>query len=196
MRSTFIYLFFISVLLHLAFFTFISLTIEKKSTPVIISWLDILSSSDLVSRKKEDEDNYKFCVNSTFTSWFSEIKNENYFFRKNSIVLFKDYFSSLNQLPLFLSIKAMQEKNEKFPKSLAYPEYFLLSLEKPTFLKKETLNLKYRITTDKRERILFFIPQILDNDLVLLYTNAHLRHNFLFLKKRNLFWTEIKVVIK
>jgi len=184
--------FFISLFLHLFFFVFVFPTIDKKSTPVIVSWLDILSSSDLVNKKKENGSSHKICT------WFSKVKSEDYFFKKNSIALFRSHFLSIYKFPLFLSIKAIPEKNKKFSKNLIHSGYFLLSLEKPTFLgkKEKVLNLKYRINTDKEERILFFVPQILDDDLMLLYTNAHLRHNFLFLKKRNLFWTKIKIVIK
>ncbi len=187
MKYTF---FFISLFLHLSFFVCVSPTIKKKSAPVIVSWLDVLSSSDLVSKKKEDKINHKIY------NWFSKVKSEDYFFKRNSIDLFRNYFFSIYKSLLFLSIKAMPEKNKKFSKDLTSPDYFLLFLEKPTFLEKGNLNLKYRISTDKEERILFFIPQILDEDLTLLYTNTHLRHNFLFLKKSNLFWTEIKVMIK
>lgn len=185
--------FFISLFLHLSFFVFIFPTIDKKSTPVIVSWLDVLSSSDLVSKKKENR-----IINHKIYTWFSKVKSEDYFFKKNSIALFRSYFLSIYKFPLFLSIKAVPEKNKKISKNLIHSKYFLLSLEKPTFLEKKEkiLNLKYRIDTDKEGRILFFVPQILDNDLMLLYTNVHLRHNFLFLKKRNLFWTKIKIVIK
>jgi len=186
------YIFFlISFLFHLSFFAFISPTIDKKSMPVIVSWLDILSSSDLVGKKKENR------INHGIYNWFSMAKSEDYFFKKNSVVLFRDYFSSICTPPLSLSMKkAIEEKNKKFFKKLNYPDYFLISLEKPTFLKEETLNLKYKINTDKEGKILFFIPQILDDDLILLYANTHLRHNFLFLKKKNLFWTEIKIIVK
>jgi len=184
--------FFISLLLHLSFFTFISPTIDKKSMPVIVSWLDILSSSDLIGKKKENKIN-----NHKIYNWFSMAKSENYFFKKNSVVLFRDYFSSICAPPLSLSMKkAIEEKDKKFSKKLNYPNYFLLFLKKPSFLEKENLNLKYKINTDKEGKILFFIPQVLNSDLMLLYANAHLRHNFLFLKKRNLFWTKIKIVIK
>ncbi|OQX79711.1 MAG: hypothetical protein B6D56_06545 [Candidatus Omnitrophica bacterium 4484_70.1] len=176
-------IFFVSLLLHLLFFFSIFPIIRKKNLPVVISWLDILASYDLYKKGENINVDKKWYV-------------KRYFFKEKCIKNALSFYLSDRLLPILLP---EQEEKEIFisSKKVKYKDAFLFFLKKPSFVERKKISVDYCLKVDEENRIIFFSPTFLiKDDLLNSYVNDNLIHNFLFLKKENLFWTKIKVVVK
>ena len=148
---------------------------------MVVSWLDILSPYDLC--KKKENVNEKEYI-------------EKYFFKEKDDKNFFSFHFSTQFLPILMPEQEEKETIVSF-KRIKHSDAFLFFLKKPSFVEEKKISVDYRLGLDGEDRIIFFSPAFLiKDDLLNSYIDDNLIHNFLFLKKDNLFWTKIKVVVK
>lgn len=172
----------ISFLFHGAIALFIQPVIEKKTTPVMVSWSDILATADLTYRPSSSK---RFS-----RDLFISYQSREYFlpFLENERIFFPEY----DRIPFTMRTQSFLKKDTRIPfefKKSIVPLLDLFEIQCPQLI--------YKTEVTSKGRILFATPLVLPlNSSLPLYIEEHLKESLIFLGKDNFYWTEIKVMIK
>ncbi|MCD6584021.1 MAG: hypothetical protein J7K71_04995 [Candidatus Omnitrophica bacterium] len=173
---------FISFILHLSIIIFTQPILEKKTMPIMVSWLDLLSSQDLLPLPSKTVNLPEYLI----PSFWERISLPS-FIRDKEIIL--SYFL---RKTIF-----REELEEKAPIA-----FYSISLQKNQLPILQLLKLSdfpffYDVDASPQGRMCLFTPLVLPADSSLhFYLRDFLRENFIFLKKNNFPWTKIEVVVK
>ncbi len=185
MRPKFLFLLglIISFALHIALFFLVKPLINAKATPVITSWLDILSLRDLTTadRKKQPLDNKLLLPPKDKNYFLSFLDKERIFVAADT----RDFYSPS---PLRISFR----KNEM--QSVIFQKQIVPLLE---LFEGQTGHLRYKTCVTPRGRILLVIPLTLPFDsFTPMYIEDQVKESAVFLGREDFYWTRVEVMIE
>ncbi|RKY38634.1 MAG: hypothetical protein DRP72_01455 [Candidatus Omnitrophota bacterium] len=173
---------FISFIFHLSIIVFTQPILKKKSMPIIVSWLDLLSSQDLLPLLSKTVNIPEYLILP-----FREKISLPSLTRDKEIIL--SYFWK----------KAIFREKVRKKTPVAFYSMPLQKQQLPVvqLLKPSIFPLFYGVGASPQGRVCLFIPLVLPVDSSLhFYLRDFLRENLIFLKKDNFPWTKVEVVIK
>jgi hypothetical protein len=170
---------FVSLLLHASTTFILHPIVDRKPTPTLVGWLDLLSSADLAYRSASKKKFPQELLSS-----------------RVSILSFCDYS------PFSYPPKQRIVFKGKVPDGIVKKKHTFIFLEKETpplinLVNFESKSLTYKVGVCSRGKVLLATPLTLPiNSSISLWLEKYLRESIIFVEKNNFFWTKIEVMIK